>query len=84
MITVGNDGALWFTLNATSAVGRLTPDGRLTVRELPTRDAGPGRHRGTHDAVWFTEMLAGQIGRIAADDVIQELPLPDRAPSRTP
>jgi virginiamycin B lyase len=79
MIATGPDGALWFTMNATSSVGRITLDGKLTVRELPTREAGPVGICGTHDAVWFTELLANQLGRIGVDDAVQELPLADNA-----
>ena len=50
----------------------------MTVRELPTRDAGPVGICGTHDAVWFTELLADQLGRIGVDDAVQELPLAAR------
>lgn len=79
MIANGPDGALWFTLNATSEVGRITLDGHMTVKELPTRDAGPVGICATHDAVWFTEILANQLGRVGVDDVVQELPLSDGA-----
>ena len=79
MIANGPDGAMWFTLNATSSVGRITHDGKMTVRELPTRDSGPVGICGTHDAVWFTELLANQLGRIGVDDIVQELPLADGA-----
>jgi virginiamycin B lyase len=79
MLTVGPDGALWFTLNQANAVGRLEiAAGSFTVRELPTRDAGPVGICATHDAVWFTEILAGQLGRVTPDGPVQELPLPDR------
>jgi virginiamycin B lyase len=81
MIANGPDGALWFTLNATGAVGRITHDGHMTVRELPTKQAGPVGICGTHDAVWFTELQADQLGRIGVDDAVQELPLsPDAKP----
>ena len=75
MITTGPDGALWFTLNAAGAVGRLDVRGALELRETPTPRSGPVGIAATHDAVWFTEILAGQLGRIPMDDTIQELPL---------
>ncbi len=78
MITAGPDGALWFTLNQASAIGRIELSGRITLRPLPTAGAGPVGIAATHDAVWFTEILAGQIGRIPVDGTIQELPLEDR------
>ena len=78
MICAGPDEAMWFTLNAASAIGRIDMRGNLSVRELPTPQAGPVGIAATHEAVWFTEILAGQLGRIPMDDAIQELPLPDR------
>ena len=79
MITKGPDDALWFTLNETGKVGRLTVDGNLTVRELPTAAAGPVGIAATHDdAVWFTEIRADKVGRIPVHDAIQELDLPGK------
>ena len=78
MLTVGPDGALWFTLNQAHAIGRLELGGAITIRPVPTAGAGPVGIAATHDAVWFTEILAGQIGRIPVDGTIEELPLPDK------
>jgi virginiamycin B lyase len=47
----------------------------LTIRDVPTRGAGPVGITATHDALWFTEILAGRIGRIADEAPIQELEL---------
>ena len=77
MITTGPDGAMWFTLNQAHAIGRIDMRGGLTVRDVPTRGAGPVGIAATHDAVWFTEILAGRIGRIADEAPIQELALDD-------
>jgi len=41
MITAGPDGALWFTLNQANAVGRLDPAVGVTMRTVPTPNAGP-------------------------------------------
>jgi virginiamycin B lyase len=79
MITAGPDGALWFTLNQANALGRVTTSGELTLRELPTRQAGPVGIAATHDdAIWFTELLAEQLGRVTEREPIQELPLPGK------
>jgi virginiamycin B lyase len=79
MITTGPDGALWFTLNAAHAIGRLEPSGNLTIREVPTRGAGPVGIAATHDdTVWFAAILADKLGRIPTDDAIQELDLPGK------
>jgi virginiamycin B lyase len=79
MITRGPDGALWFTLNQGGAVGRLDTGGAVTVRELPTRNAGPVGIAATHDdAVWFTEISAEKLGRIPMGEAIQEVGLPGK------
>jgi virginiamycin B lyase len=79
MITAGPDGALWFTLNAANAIGRLEPSGDLTIRAVPTPAAGPVGIAATHDdAVWFAAIRADKLGRIPTDDAIQELELPGK------
>jgi virginiamycin B lyase len=75
MIARGPDDALWFTLNQAGAIGRIDVRGELTLRDLPTRGAGPVGICATHDALWFTELLASRIGRIADEAPIQELAL---------
>jgi virginiamycin B lyase len=89
MITTGPDGALWCTLNKGNAIARVVPGAggaagstaraSLTVRALPTPNAGPVGITATHDdAVWFTEVLADKLGRIPMNDAIQEIDLPGR------
>ncbi|CAN5572612.1 virginiamycin B lyase [soil metagenome] len=80
MIITGPDNALWCTLNERGAIARLEPrSGKVTVRELPTRNAGPVGITMTHDdAVWFTEIRADQLGRIPMGDAIQEIALPGK------
>jgi virginiamycin B lyase len=34
MITCGPDSALWFTMNQSNAIGRISPDGKIDVHEL--------------------------------------------------
>ncbi len=77
MITRGPDDALWFTLNQAHAIGRIDTRGDLTLRDVPTRGAGPVGIAATHDALWFTELLAGRVGRIADEAPIEELALDD-------
>ncbi|CAN5521731.1 virginiamycin B lyase [soil metagenome] len=80
MIITGPDNALWCTLNARNAIARLDPrTGKSTIRELPTRNAGPVGITMTHDdAVWFTEIRADQLGRIPMNDAVQEISLPGK------
>lgn len=78
MIAWGSDDAAWFTLNATSAVGRIAADGELDVIALPTPAAGPvGIAADPSGGVWVTELLAGRIARIDAAGGVREIPLPD-------
>ena len=39
-ITVGPDGALWFTENAGNRIGRISTNGEITEYIVPTSDAG--------------------------------------------
>ncbi|MGH9223510.1 MAG: virginiamycin B lyase family protein [Acidimicrobiales bacterium] len=102
-IARGATGDLWFTDAATTVdrhrgspeppapnIGRLTPEGALSLFPLPTREqhhlGGPGMGSlpfaitaGPDGAMWFTEAGADQIGRITADGGITEFPLPGRS-----
>ena len=80
MIITGPDNALWCTLNERNAIARLEPrTGKVTVRQLPTPNAGPSGITATHDdAVWFTEIRAEKLGRIPMGDAIQEIDLPGK------
>src|ERR1700727_354796 len=79
MITTGPDGGLWFTLNQGNAIGRLDPSGDVTMRSVPTPNAGPVGITATHDdAVWFTELRAERLGRIPMNDAIQEVDMPGK------
>ncbi|MBV8147708.1 MAG: Virginiamycin B lyase [Candidatus Eremiobacteraeota bacterium] len=40
-IAAGNDGAMWFTEEGSSAIGRIDAGGRVRHYPLPTRDAQP-------------------------------------------
>lgn len=84
-ITVGPDGALWFTERAANKIGRLTVDGTLTEF-----DAAPGPFGITlgHDgALWFTQTgtgipgapsAPGLIGRLTTGGVLDLFPLKPR------
>jgi len=76
-ICPGSDGAMWFTLRQTNAIGRITHDGKITTYPLPTPEADPrGICLGSDGAVWFTEFEASKIGRITMDGKITEYPTP--------
>jgi virginiamycin B lyase len=78
VITAGPDGALWFTLDGTNQIGRVTLAGVFTVYPIPTNSSNPfyGIASGSDGALWFTESNANKIGRITTSGVFTEYPLP--------
>jgi sugar lactone lactonase YvrE len=76
-ITVGHDGALWFTEFGANQIGRVTIAGVFTEYQLLTANSGPSAiASGPDGALWFTESGANQIGRITTAGAITEFPLP--------
>jgi virginiamycin B lyase len=78
-ITLGPDGALWFTEAASNAnkIGRITTAGAITEFPIPTPGSGPpGITSGPDGALWFTELIGNKIGRITTAGVITEFPIP--------
>jgi virginiamycin B lyase len=64
-ISVGSDGALWFTEPDAGKIGRVTTGG--TITEFPTLQPGSqpwGITPGPDGALWFTDRMADLIGRI--------------------
>ena len=88
MITVGPDGNLWFTVACTAQIGRLTPQGRMTLFNVPVPTTGPFANDpgsldlfaiapGPDGNIWFTEAQDGNaIGRITMQGVVTIFPLP--------
>jgi virginiamycin B lyase len=89
-ITEGPDGALWFTEERTSRIGRMTTAGVVTHEfpvpitvpsDLPCSDLGfvPTLDQittGPDGALWFTQPRDDQIGRITTAGNVEEFPLP--------
>lgn len=76
-ITVGPDGALWFTEEFTNQIGRVTTAGAFSEYLIPTADAEPDQiAAGPDGALWFTESLGNQIGRITTAGEFSEFPIP--------
>ncbi len=66
-ITVGADGALWFTEYASGSIGRLTTAGEYSSCPLPSAASEPrpfGIAAAADGAIWFTELDAGKIGKL--------------------
>ncbi len=80
-ITAGPDGNLWFTVQTDIAhpfIGRLTPEGAITMFGLPILRGPLGITTGPDGNVWFIESLDGTpgIGRITTSGVITEYWIP--------
>jgi virginiamycin B lyase len=70
-ITMGPDGALWFTDTIANKIGRITTTGELSEFLLPAPNSLPsGITAGPDGALWFTgsDNSRGKIGRIEQID----------------
>jgi streptogramin lyase len=76
-ITVGPDGALWFTEHLDSRIGRITLTGEITEFPLP-RQGGPiGITTGPDGNIWFTDPgFVDSVGRITLSGNITQFLLP--------
>jgi streptogramin lyase len=75
-ITVGADGALWFTEFGSGSIGRLTISGEYSSCPLPNASANPhpfGITAGPDGAIWFTEREGAAIGRLSGNCTPQPL-----------
>jgi virginiamycin B lyase len=71
-IASGPDGALWFTLGAGDAIGRITTDGTVTRFPLPHGRRPGAIVTGPDGNLWFTEPGAGAIGRMTPTGELKE------------
>ena len=79
-ITVGPDGAIWFTEDnfyTSPAIGRITTAGVIT--QYPAGSAQYGIAAGPDGALWFTEDPGDKIGRMTTGGVFTEYPVPSGA-----
>jgi len=72
-IVQGPDGNFWFTLQDSSQVARITPDGVITEFRTPTLSFPFDIAAGPDGNVWFSEGAAGQIGFITPNGQITEI-----------
>ncbi len=77
-IATGPDGALWFTEQLGSQIGRVTPAGVITEYPLPSSGSHQpyGIAAGPDGALWFTEANDDRIGRITTSGGITEFATP--------
>ena len=72
-ITVGSDGALWFTEEFGNQIGRVTITGVFTEFPTPTTSSRPTDiTTGPDHALWFTESNANKIGRLTTSGLFNE------------
>ena len=63
-ITVGPDGALWFTEFDAGSIGRITTGGGITYYPLLNSNDKPAEiTSGPDGGIWFTETFGNKIGR---------------------
>jgi streptogramin lyase len=72
-ITLGPDGNLWFTLQNSSQVARITPEGVITEFQTPTFSFPIDITPGPDGNVWFSEGASGRIGFITPGGRITEI-----------
>lgn len=76
LITAGPDGALWFTENATSKIGKITTAGVVTEYPTTTPASQPnGITTGPDGNLWFTETAGNKIGKITTAGTVTEYPI---------
>jgi len=76
-ITIGPDGAIWFTEGHVNKIGRISPTGRITEYVIPMAASSPaGITSGPDGALWFTEYGANKIGRVTTRGEFTEFSIP--------
>ena len=78
-ITVGPDGALWFT--DLSGIGRITTAGVVTQYPVPAGTGPKGIVTGPDGALWFGDNGTDAIGRMTTSGTITEYPFPAGCPA---
>lgn len=75
-ITTGPDGNLWFTLASSNnrvGIGKITPQGVITLYKVPQKYSGPyAITSGPGGKLWFTEYGNGKIASITTSGVVKE------------
>jgi streptogramin lyase len=69
-ITVGSDGALWFTEEAGDKIGRITTSGQITEITLPSGATPQSIASGPDGNIWFTEAGNGSSVAPAIGEVV--------------
>jgi len=71
-ITLGPDGALWFTNGGNNSIGRITTAGVVTTFAKSGIDDPIGIATGPDGALWFTNYADNTIGRMTTAGVVTD------------
>jgi streptogramin lyase len=77
-VTLGPDGAMWFSDANVHAVGRMTTDGTYIEFSVPQQPLGVifGLTAGPDGNIWFADYTDNQIGRLTPSGVLTRFPVP--------
>ena len=76
-LTLGSDGALWFTDVGANKIGRMTATGGVTEFSVPTPNAGlTGICQGPGGKLWFLEDAANKVGAVTTSGSFREYNIP--------
>ena len=75
-ITLGPDGALWFTEAAADRIGRITTTGVISEIVLTAGSEPNTITTGPDGALWFTEHSSNKIARLSVGGGVTEYKLP--------
>lgn len=76
-ITVGKDGALWFTEQKGNQIGRINATGEINSFPIPTANAGAMSIISDQTGdLWFTEYNSSKIGKMSMNGLFEEYVLP--------
>lgn len=76
-ITVGKDGALWFTEQKGNRIGRINANGEINSFPIPTANAEAMSIISDQTGdLWFTEYNSNKIGKMSMNGLFEEYVLP--------
>jgi virginiamycin B lyase len=76
VITLGPDGALWYTEFGSGKIGRISTAGVVTEFATPANSTPYGIATGSDGALWITDQLSPKIRRMTTAGVITEFTVP--------
>jgi streptogramin lyase len=79
-ITVGPDGALWFTDEGWPAITRMTTAGQTSVFSVPTQNSLEGIVTGPDGNLWFTAVFDNQVGKMTPSGTVTLYNVPVQGP----